>query len=111
MDSLPDNWRSTPGFGGWVPPADAVVRIVCAANLATDGTIYAGARHGDAVMRSQAAAAGNPRGLIGTRQGFIDQFGRFWNRLQAKEICLLEGQDINWERNGGTSVLYSEGLY
>ena len=45
-------------------------------------------------------------------QGFIDQFGVFYNREEAMVIALAAGQDIDYKRNGGDSlILYSEGLY
>lgn len=109
--SLDPDWRSKPQpMTGWVPPKDAPVRIVCAACRVGD-TILAGARHGDVVMISQADAAGIERLQSGEDQGFIDQFGRYWNRREAWLICGIEGQSVDVERNGGEGLLYSEGLY
>jgi len=45
-------------------------------------------------------------------QGFIDQFGNFYNRNEAlKTIHCNNLQIINYDRNGSTVELYSEGLY
>lgn len=109
---LPENWRAapTPHEGEWTPPAFVGVKIVCAANRTADGYVFAGARHFDPIMRNQAMLAGVD--LFGSEEGFIDQFGRFWNRRQAMEICHIEGQPVDVARQGGhTSILFSEGLY
>lgn len=107
---LPEDWRSTPTPRDFVPPRDCKVKIVCAANRKGD-IIFAGPRHCDYVMHSQAIATGGEYALIATEQGFIDQWGRFWNRLQAWDICQIEGQEIDLERNGRVGILFSEGLY
>lgn len=44
-------------------------------------------------------------------QGFVDQFGNYLTRKQALYIVVENGQEINWDRNGSTTELYSEGLY
>lgn len=99
----------------WEPPKDAKIIIVCAANRFKDGLIIAGARHFDNVMH------GNVQRIFKTdnrkyqcsmsQQGFIDQWGRFYNRVDAFKIVQENGQPFNLERNGSDNVLYSEGLY
>lgn len=44
-------------------------------------------------------------------QGFIDQFGDFYNREEAMDIIKLSGQWFDAARNGGNTELFSEGLY
>jgi hypothetical protein len=45
-------------------------------------------------------------------QGFIDQFGRFYNRKEAMKAVLENGQPFSLKRNGGSGEeLFSEGLY
>lgn len=120
--ALPENWRETPQpITGWVPPTDVTVRIVCAANKAATSkgdVIFAGARHCDTTMQSQfdllddSEGAPDELAVLHAEQGFIDQFGRFWSRRQAMQICEIEGQPVNFERQGGNPyILYSEGLY
>lgn len=113
FDHLHEDWRATPIHheeGPWTPHPDVTVTIVCAANRTDEGDIFLGARHFDLRMRQQARLAGVD--LLGSEEGFIDQFGRFWNRRQAAEICRIEGRRINVERQGGRGdILFSEGLY
>lgn len=99
----------------WRPVLQPI--IVCAANRHADGTIVCGARHFDMIMRRQIDAqvetglAKLP--VIGKRirhkrwikwgqadQGFIDQFGRWYDRVTAGEIFF--GQPL---------PLFSEDLY
>ena len=82
--------------------------VVCAANRLASGLIVCGARHHDAVMNEQIRAAGETH--IGEEQGFIDQFGNFLTREDARTIALENGQIK--KRCGGDSVrLFSENLY
>lgn len=92
-------------------------RIVCAANLClVTNRIILGARHMDARMREQF------ENLImldercfskGSKQGFIDQFGKFYTRTEAWKIAEENNQIIRRvggdTKDGGT--LYSENLY
>lgn len=99
---------------GWHPPKDAKIIIVCAANRVKDGTILAGVRHWDNIMYGVAKRLyDSDRSVFGidTEQGFIDQYGRFYNRKDAYDIVQKSGQPFNQERNGIIGELYSEGLY
>lgn len=83
-------------------------RIVCAANLHIEtGTIFCGARHFDSAMRAQIKAA--EFGWSGYEEGFIDQFGKFYNRQDAWKIAEANNQIIMISGKRGT--LYSEDLY
>ena len=83
--------------------------IVCAA-CRYEGTIIAGARHFDKIMYTQIDAIGEKFNIA--EQGFIDQFGNFYTRVEAFNTILRNDiQSINYERNGSTTELYSEGLY
>lgn len=83
--------------------------VVCAANRFPDGMILCGARHWDNIMCAQADAMGIKGG--NEQQGFIDQFGDFLTREEAMRIVKENGQRFDIERNGGSHVLFSEGLY
>lgn len=88
-------------------------RIVCAANLYGDGTIIVGARHFDSVMRTTMSII-NPDishwKKLGHEQGFIDKFGNFRSREEAKKIAEEAGQIVR--RCGGDETeLFSENLY
>jgi len=88
--------------------------IVCAA-LCLNDIIIAGPRHFDSVMRSQikAIAGDKKKGMFArAEQGFVDQFGTFYNREDAMKIVKGSGQLFNEERNGvPKECLFSEGLY
>ena len=87
--------------------------IVCAACKVGD-IIFAGARHWDSVMHTQLKAledAGVTDFSCEEEQGFIDQFGNFYDRREAFELCHLNHQEVDTESNGSVQELYSEGLY
>lgn len=86
--------------------------IVCAA-LRKGDVIIAGPRHFDSVMLSQIKAiAGNDKGMFAdAEQGFVDQFGNFWRRMDAMMLARASGQPLDMSRNGSKTKLYSEGLY
>ena len=101
----------------WQPPADATVWIVCAACI-KDGFIAVGPRHFDPTMREIIQYYGFAKNIPANElwhnweQGFIDQWGRYYNREEAMKIVLENGQRFDKERNGGSGEdLYSEGLY
>lgn len=111
-----NNWieNDTEGFTGWrwekynVEPV-----IVCAANRYRDFVIV-GPRHystqmafvydliTDEALREYAEGKGE--------QGFIDQYGRYWNREDAMELCKKNGRPLLEEGQSDTS-LFSEHLY
>ena len=96
--------------------------IVCAANRYIDNKqniniLITGARHFDDVMHSvimQMFPDQDIRRMIcgGMEQGFIDQYGLFYNRQDALKVVKENGQPFDAERNSGNGKdLYSEGLY
>ena len=64
-------------------------------------------------MRRTYHAMGIEEGTGKFEQGFIDQFGDFYNRQEAMQIAKEAAQDIDIERGcgGNDKKLYSEGLY
>jgi hypothetical protein len=112
-------------INGWTPTTRPW--IVCAANRYGD-TIITGARHHDNIMRAAVAAIGGSfdaqdhdawkRGhsVLMSRvpeggreeQGFIDQFGRFYDREEAMQLALQNDQVNNHK---GERFLCSEHLY
>lgn len=96
---LSENWQPDPDIPAW---------IVCAANRHREsGVIFCGARHFDNLMRGQIKAANYP--FTGYDQGFIDQYGRFYDRKEAWEIAEKNGQIKHQVSTKGT--LYSENLW
>ena len=84
------------------------IYIVCAANN-YDGFIIPSARHFDLAMGNIVKKCGLSESEH--TQGFIDQFGKFYNRIDAMKIVKENGQKFNIERNQSLGLLYSEGLY
>jgi hypothetical protein len=85
--------------------------IVCAAMKSGEITVC-GARHFDGIMRGQVAIIKMSFDVKRWEQGFIDQWGKFYNRKEAMQIVKDNGQPFSIERNGGKDdELYSEGLY
>lgn len=85
-------------------------RIVCAANKFENGPLLVGARHFDQHMCVQAEYMGI-KGYEPHEQGFVDQYGRFYDRKAAWKIALANNQIIR--RCGGDEdgTLWSENLY
>jgi len=96
----------------WNPSENAHTVIVCAANRNRfTKHIICGARHWDNIMRTQAKKIPFLN-YVEWEQGFIDQFGKFYNRKEAMNIVGVNNQPFNYERNGHQAEeLYSEGLY
>lgn len=105
-------------------PGMEIPKIVCAANVFFDERfidgriIIPGARHYDKTMHAiehniKQFIDWNPYGVNSKRniQGFIDQFGNFYTREQAYQLCKHTGQQILNDRNHSDSKLFSEGLY
>lgn len=84
-------------------------RIVCAACLADDGTIFTGIRHYSPDMVLMINLAGYSGRVMG-EQGFVDQWGNFLDRQEAFKIALRNGQYRPYEPFC-FGTLYSEDLY
>lgn len=115
----------------WVPTTRPT--IVAAANQLVDGTLLIGVRHWDTLMRKQFQAKYGKnvfkrrwwrkaiRRLVGLPvspgcnfdgQGFIDQFGRWYNREEAMLIARANGQIIVPDHQMlSLSALHSEDLW
>lgn len=92
-------------------------RIVCAAVKSRDNQIVASPRHMDIIARNIIRALADCESVRewaeGSEQGFVDQFGIYYNRTEAWKIAEAAGQILRRcggdTANGGT--LYSENLY
>jgi len=89
-------------------PAEAQQRVVCAALRNGHGFIVTGARHFDAGMQKILACLGRNEGVW--EQGFIDQYGAFLTRREARMVAFAANQIIR-RVGGDTEELYSENLY
>ena len=88
-------------------------RIVCAANKSdVDGFLIISARHFDKRMHEQINVSGRKPSEFFYNQGFIDQFGTWWDREDALRIATEAGQ-INKHRKKTfpEDQLFSEDLY
>lgn len=83
-------------------------RIVCAAVLFSDGSMLVGPRHFDTVMLTQHERV--RKGAVEVEQGFIDQWGTFFDRKDSRQIAEKAGQ-ILYQCGGDEKELYSENLY
>ncbi len=93
---------------------DVPKRIVAAACLSRNRLhMIVGPRHWDPVMQGIKATYTNRINWATGEQGFIDQFGSFYNRTDAWKIAQANNQIIR--RVGGDTAdygtLYSENLY
>lgn len=104
-------------FKGMANPA-----IVCAANVfywdkfPSGYLIVPGPRHFSPIMNDILDALRVEHQVDGKfweshEQGFIDQFGNYYDRESAFKLVQLSGQAFNLERNGCDHELYSEGIY
>jgi len=95
---------------GWCPTSQPW--LVCAA-IRKDTHIICGARHWDNVMRVQVEMLNDVQNHWGTaEQGFIDQWGRFYNREEAMQLARQNAQIIVGDNEMLSEVaLYSEDLY
>ena len=86
-------------------------RIVCAA-IANEGIIVVGVRHHDSFINRQIRESGH-WDRAKEIQGFVDQYGNFLNRKDAKVVAKAANQII--KTGGGyddsCENLYSENLY
>lgn len=83
--------------------------VVCAAIRTEDGLIICSARHWDRLMGSVAREIGIERCRT-AEQGFIDQFGNFLTREEARELVLTTGQ-LSEDQVDHHRMLFSEDLY
>lgn len=86
-----------------------VRRIVCAANRHESGYIILGIRHWDTHMHIHADLVELKKSGAHWEQGFVDQFGAFYNRKDAMRIAMENNQIIR--DIGSDDELYSEHLY
>jgi len=84
--------------------------IVCSAiRHKNGGGIICGPRHFDSIMNDQIRNNAY-KGWSDSEQGFVDQFGKFLTRKEARDIAKQKNQIIR--RVGGDSQeLFSENLY
>jgi hypothetical protein len=85
-------------------------RLVCAANKYEDGTIIIGVRHYDRFMQAQLDNLPRLYKMPPAEQGFIDQFGMFYTRVQALVLAEKNNQIIR-HCGGDGNKLFSENLY
>ncbi len=85
-----------------------VPHIVCAAMRYKD-ILIVGARHYDTVMREQLKAYFPHGDYPRFDQGFIDQWGRFYERVEAHQLVTSNGQKLTTEPLH--RILFSENLY
>jgi hypothetical protein len=88
----------------------AVVKIVSAACRYQD-IIIPSPRHMDALSRDLITRILGLNAHHVVEQGFVDQWGRFYNRQHAWDVVQWNGQPFDLKRNGPAGTLYSEGLY
>ena len=101
------------GWESW-PVPDQPLRIVCAAVQAQDGEVVIGIRHFSPDMKAVINKQYNPKKFrFHSVQGFVDQYGQFWDRYEAWKIAEKAGQIFR--RVGGDDSkggkLCSENLY
>lgn len=81
-------------------------RIVCAAVKFTNGTVILGARHYDKSMVDVILKLPE---MKESEQGFIDQYGNFYNREDSLKIATTAEQLRR--KTGNKHQLFSEDLY
>lgn len=86
-------------------------RVVCAAIRASDGEVLIGIRHYSTDMHSQIRARPDGAKFYGEcEQGFVDQWGNYLSRTEARVIAEKRSQIVrNHHLNG--DELFSEHLY
>ncbi len=86
-------------------------RIVCAANMYSNGRIILGVRHFDSLMIAQMEAQPDiPWKDLGHEQGFVCNRGHFHSREEALVIARAEDQILR-RCGGDANRLFSENLY
>lgn len=105
----------------WTPDP-AKRRIVCAACLVVrsgdqEQVLLVGPRHWDQIMHTQATLMGltrfGVRNFVHEEQGFVDQWGTFFDRREALAIASRAGQLDGRVKSGNpdSDELFSEDLY
>ena len=88
--------------------------IICAAiKDVRTGAVFGGIRHGDIYSAMHDAGITPPRAA--TIEGFLDERNNFYNRYEAYNIAMTNGQLSatihQHKRDTGEKELYSEDLY
>lgn len=91
-------------------------RIVCSAVRHPKGHIVLGIRHFDSHMHAAITSlqASQPSVFAGHHrweQGFVDQYGTFYDREQAFKLATERGQIQAKTGNSTSTELFSEDLY
>lgn len=85
-------------------------RVVCAAIRCPNGRVIIGVRHMDAFMREQLQVHGEDLTTwTEMGDGFVDNFGVFMTREEARELADANGQVIH--ETPRPDILFSENLY
>jgi len=84
-------------------------RVVCAA-LKKGDRIICGPRHFDECMRNQIASSEGSTFWVDADQGFVDQWGVYMDRKEAREVAWNADQ-VRRRCGGDTIRLFSENLY
>jgi len=87
-------------------------RVVCAAMRHSSGHIVCSPRHFDSLvhMQLEQLEKAGLTGWSGAEQGFVDQFGNFLTRAEARDIAERQGQILR-RCGGDAKELFSENLY
>lgn len=83
--------------------------VVCAAVLASDGTVYRGHRHGHAMQAARDEKKKLHEGTI--QQGFITSRNRYVSREEARKLQDAAGIPSADQEGYRGSTLFSEDLY
>ena len=88
--------------------------IICAAIKDTrTGAVFGGIRHGDIYSAIHDAGITPPRAAA--IEGFLDEKGNFYNRYEAYNIAMTNGQlnatTRQYKHDKGERELFSEDLY
>lgn len=119
---LDSDYKNRPNPEGWIPPSSVPVHIVSAACQLKVGNrcgdekdiIISSPRHQDITMRNYLNQIQfiDEFSMPETIEGFIDQFGRFWNRKEAWVIVDIHKQPlVDRGLRQTAEILYSEDLY
>ena len=93
--------------------SEHTLRIVCSAIRAEDGSLLIGIRHYSGDMYSQIYARKDGDKFChrsGDDQGFVDQRGKYYTRMQAWNVAKAAGQIIT-HNSTIEGKLHSEDLY